>query len=66
MSQKKHRRVLLGAGTIRNNHTFYRSASKSKYKCINCENETLTRLRAGIWSCKTCKIEITGNAYTPY
>ena len=61
---KRFRTVTRGGGVkIRILHQLYRSKQKQQHKCEMCLNQTLIRLRSGIWNCKTCNHKITGGAY---
>ena len=63
---KKGRIAVVRCGSrVRNLHTYYNNCSKSTYECLSCGSNALSRIRAGLWTCKTCKLEICGNAYFP-
>jgi large subunit ribosomal protein L37Ae len=36
----------------------------STYKCVFCGKDSVKRLSAGIWKCKSCKKTVAGGAYT--
>lgn len=57
--------VIRGGSRVRNLHTYYNRSAKTVYDCVSCGSCALYRVRSGLWSCKTCKLEICGNAYFP-
>ena len=36
------------------------------HRCPRCRKTALTRLAAGIWSCKKCSTTFAGRAYRPF
>ncbi len=40
------------------------SGHRGRHKCPYCGKNNAKRIAAGIWTCTSCKVKFTGNAYS--
>lgn len=64
-NKNRGRKKTLGCGaSLRFKNSACRSSSTASYFCQNCVNQSIVKVKTGLWQCKKCKITIAGNAYS--